>query len=111
MMDRSSDLFGTANRTQVLLAVRLLEETWGAELAALLGLRISLVQTILNSFEAEGVLVSRLVGRSRIFSLSERYVAARELSALLWKLGSGDVLLQQKLAARRRRPRRAGKAL
>lgn len=110
-MERASDLFGTANRTQVLLAVRLLEETWGAELSLLLGLRISLVQTILNSFEAEGVLLSRLVGRSRVFSLNERYVAAAELSELLWKLGSGDVALQQKLAARRRRPRRAGKAL
>lgn len=110
-MDRLPDLFGTANRTQVIVAVRMLEETWGAELAAVLGLRISLVQTILNSFEAEGALVSRLVGRSRVFSLSERYVAARELAELLWKLGSADVPLQQKLATRRRRPRRTGKAL
>ncbi len=109
-MERSSDLFGTSNRTQVILAVRLLEETWGAELARLLGLRISLVQTILNSFEAEGVLVSRLVGRSRVFSLSQRYLAARELGDFLWKLGSADVALQRRLAAGRRRPRRGGKA-
>lgn len=110
-MERASDLFGTANRTQVLVAVRLLEETWGAELSKLLGLRISLVQIILNSYESEGVLVARLIGRSRVFSLSERYAAARELSALLWKLGSADVPLQQKLATRRRRPRRTGKTL
>lgn len=93
------------------MAVRLLEETWGAELAQLLGMRISLAQRILSSFEREGALLSRMVGRSRIFSLDSRYPAAKELSALLWKLGSADVVLQQKLAGRRRRPRRAGKAL
>lgn len=93
------------------MAVRLLEETWGAELAQLLGMRISLAQRILSSFEREGALLSRMVGRSRIFLLDSRYPAAKELSALLWKLGSADVVLQQKLAGRRRRPRRAGKAL
>lgn len=111
MLDRPPDLFGTANRTQVIVAVRLLEETWGAELAQFLGMRISLTQRILRSFEAEGALLSRMVGRSRIFALNSRYPAAKELSALLWKLGSLDVGLQQKLAARRRRPRRSGKAL
>ena len=109
MLEFSSTLFGTANRTQVLVAVRLLEETWGGELAALLGLRISLVQIVLKSFEAEGALVSRMVGRSRVFSLSERYPAARELSALLWKIGRADLPLQKKLATKRRRPRRSRK--
>jgi hypothetical protein len=110
-IDRPPALFGTANRTQAIVAVRLLGETWGAELAALLTLRISLVQTILNTFEEEGVLVSRLAGRSRLFSLNPRYSAARELRTLLWRLGSADLALQKKLAQRRRRPRRAGKAL
>jgi DNA-binding transcriptional ArsR family regulator len=111
VIDSTCTLFGTANRSRVLIAVRLLEETWAREACELLSLRLFVVQTALKSLEAEGALVSRLVGRSRVFSLNPRYVVARELSALLWKLGGTDLQLQQKLATRRRRPRRAGKAL
>lgn len=111
MLGTTSTLFGTENRSRVLIALRLLEQSWASELSALLGLRLFVVQTALRSLELEGALVSQLVGRSRVFSLNPRYVAARELSELLWKLGSLDVDLQQQLAERRRRPRRSGKEL
>lgn len=110
-MDTRDRLFGNANRTQVLVAIRLLEETWASELAQLLGLRLFTVQTIIASLEREGVLVGRGVGRSRLISLDRRYKAAKELRALTWALGRGDLELQRKLAARRRRPRRSGKEL
>lgn len=109
MLERNSELFGNRNRTAVLVAIRLLGETWPSELASLLGLRIYSVQRILEAYEREGVLVSRTMGRTRRVSLNPRYVAQRELDALLWKLGSNDVALQSMLAAGRRRPRRAGK--
>lgn len=109
MLERNSELFGNRNRTAVLVAIRLLGETWPSELASLLGLRIYSVQRILEACEREGVLVSRTMGRTRRVSLNPRYVAQRELDALLWKLGQNDVALQTMLAARRRRPRRAAK--
>jgi transposase len=109
MLNPTSDLFGTANRTAVLVSIRLLEQTYPSELSAMLGLRIFTVQAILARYEQEGVIVSRAVGRTRTVALNPRYVAAKELSALLWKLGQADVALQAKLATRRRRPRRAGK--
>lgn len=75
----------------------------------MLKLRLYSVQTILASFEREGVIVSRAVGRTRQVLLNTRYFAATELGALLWKLGEQDVGLQAMLATRRRRPRRPGK--
>lgn len=109
MLDRNPELLGGRNRTRVLLAIRLLEETFPSELAALLGLRLFSVQSILASFEREAVIVSRMMGRTRRVSLNPRYSAFKELDALLWKLGQHDVALQEQLATRRRRPRRVGK--
>lgn len=109
MLKRNSALFGNRNRTVVLVAIRLLGETWPSELAALLQLRLYSVQTILAAFEREGVVLSRAVGRTRQVSLNRRYFAHAELGALLWKLGQNDVELQLSLASRRRRPRRPGK--
>lgn len=94
----------------MLVAIRLLETTYPSELAALLGVRPYTVQSILASLERESVIVSRLMGRTRTVTLNARYFAHGELSALLWKLGAQDMDLQSKLAARRRRPRRAGKS-
>ena len=105
----SSGLFGSRNRTQVLVALRLLEESYPAELADLLEVRPFTVQEVLKSLEHEAVVVSRLMGRTRLVSLNPRYFAAEELGALLWKLGQQDVALQKRLAQRRRRPRQPGK--
>jgi hypothetical protein len=109
VIDRPPQLFGTATRTAVIVAIRLLEETYASELAAMLGLRGYSVQSALGSLEKEGAIVSRMIGRTRSVTLNPRYVAASELNALLWKLGQYDVGLQKKLATKRRRPRRRGK--
>lgn len=108
-MDRAPNLFGSENRTAVLVAIRLLEQTYASELASMLGLRVYSVQTILASLEQEGVVASRLVGRTRAVELNPRYFASKELDALLWRLGQADVALQTKLASRRRRPRQPSK--
>ena len=102
-------LFGGRLRTSVLLAIRLLEQTWPSQLAELLEVRLFAVQRVLASLEAEGVIASRLVGRTRLVTLNPRYFAAKNLSALLWDLAVQDVPLQKQLAAWR--PRSAGKPL
>jgi hypothetical protein len=109
MLDRTPELFGTRNRTNVLVAIRMLGETYPSELAATLGLRLYTVQTILASLEREAVLVSRMLGRTRRVALNPRYFGYKELDALLWKMGKQNVQLQAMLSSRRRRPRRAGK--
>jgi hypothetical protein len=109
MLERGSRLFGNRNRTAVLVAIRLLEETYAQELADLLELYLYSVQSILRSLESEAVILGRPMGRTRIISLNPRYLAHAELSALLWRMGRHDVELQRQLSARRRRPRRVGK--
>jgi hypothetical protein len=108
-LERPIQLFGGRNRTQVLIALRLLGETYASELASILDLRVFTVQSILASLEKEAVVVSHMLGRTRRVVLNPRYFASGELAALLWKLGQNDVPLQKSLATRRRRPRRAGK--
>lgn len=108
-IDREQEVFGNRNRTSLLLAVSLLGETYPSELAQVLGVRLYTVQSILADFEREGIVVSRLFGRTRRVSLNPRYFAHKELGVLLSKLGKRDVTLQQSLSARRRRPRRVGK--
>jgi DNA-binding transcriptional ArsR family regulator len=109
MIERDPELFGSRNRTSVLVAIRLLEETYPSELAALLGIGLFVVQRVLESLEREAVIVSRLLGRTRRVALNPRYFAQKELAALLWKMGQYDLELQRKLGAKRRRPRRPGK--
>ncbi len=108
-LDQRSQLFGSRNRTAVLVALRLLEESYPSELAALLGIRLYTVQQILRSLEAEAVIVSRALGRTRRVSLNPRFIGYAELAELLWKVGQQDVELQRALGTKRRRPRRAGK--
>jgi DNA-binding transcriptional ArsR family regulator len=107
--EAASHLFGTPNRTAVLVALRLLEQTYPRELADLLSLHLYTVQTILRSLEREAIIISRMMGRTRMVMLNPRYVGHSELGALLWKLGERDLELQRKLAGKRRRPRRSGK--
>jgi len=106
--DRSR-LFGSRRRTSVLVLLALLEESYPTELAQLLGARLYSVQTILDSLESEGIIVTRRLGNTRRVQLSPRHVAHGELRALLWKIGEHDLEIQKAAARKRGRPRRKGK--
>jgi len=94
-----------------LLIVLLLGETHAGEIARVLGRSRSRVKNAVDSLELEGVIVGAEEGKTRRLTLNPRYVAADELKALLTKLATQDFELQKRLAAIRRRPRRAGKAV
>lgn len=102
-------LFGSRRRTSVLILLRLLEESYPTELARLLGARLYAIQTIIDSLESEGVIVTRRLGQTRRVQFNPRYVAHDELQALLWTLGENDHELQRAAARKRGRPRRRGK--
>jgi biotin operon repressor len=104
-------LFGTRTRSNTLLVVHMLEETHASEIAAVLGKSLSRVQSAIDSLERAGVLVGAEEGKARRIRLNPRYPALEELRILLGKLGLLDVELQQRLAEKRRRPRRSGKAI
>jgi hypothetical protein len=66
----------------------------------------------LEKLENGGVLVSRLVGRTRLYGFNPRYPFLKELKALLDKaLSFYPEDVRTALLASRRRPRRKGKPL
>ena len=104
-------LFGSPRRTEVLLMLALLGESYPAELTRLLGATKATILQILDALELEGVISSRQLGRTRRVALDPRYFAAKELRALLEKLATGQPKLQRIASSRRARPRRKGKPL
>ena len=72
--------------------------------------KITRVQNQLKKMEVGGVLVSRKVGRTRLFTFNPRYPFLKELQNLLEKaLTFYPAEMQEKLLMNRRRPRRSGK--
>ena len=110
-LESTIELFGSPRRSQVLLAVWLLSETTASELARLLDAKPFSIQQIVEALEDEGVVATRMVGRSRLVSLNPGYFARRELSSLLERLSTATPELAQAVAELRRRPRKRGKEL
>jgi hypothetical protein len=108
---KQNKLFGSPLRTRLLVAIALVEESYSAELARLLDAKLFPVQRLVDALELEGILATRKIGLERRVTLNPRYFASKELTALLLRLGEADQELQEKLLARRSRPRRKGKLL
>lgn len=108
-MVTSSSPFGGQARTRVLMALRLLEESYARELSRLLGASLSGVQMALRGLERDGLVAGRLAGRTRLFRLNPRYFAREELQRYLLRLTEPEASLRSRAAQLRRRPRRAGK--
>ena len=107
----SSSPFGGSTRTRLLVALRLLDESYPRELARLLAVSLSSVQQAVRSLERDGLVAVRTMGRTRRARIDPRYCARRELLAYLGRLAEADPSLAKIVAAHRRRPRRTGKPL
>jgi DNA-binding transcriptional ArsR family regulator len=103
--------FGGEGRTRVLLALRLLSESYPRELARVLGMPFSSVQKALRSLENDGLVAARTLGRTRVFRFDPRYFAYDELQRFLLRLTEPEFELRTRVAALRRRPRRTAKPL
>ena len=107
----TSSPFGSNARTRVLLALRLLAESYARELTRFLELSLSSVQKALQSLERDGLVAGRAAGRTRLFRLSPRAFARRELECYLARLLEPEAELRARAAGLRRRPRGTGKPL
>ncbi|UCE03140.1 MAG: winged helix-turn-helix transcriptional regulator [Candidatus Latescibacterota bacterium] len=107
----TSSPFGSRARTLVLLALRLLVESYPRELERLLGIPLSGVQRALGSLESDGLVAARAVGRTRMYRLDPRYFAHEDLQRFLLRLSEPEEELRSRIEALRRRPRRSGKPL
>ncbi len=110
-LERKPGLFGTPLRTRVLVFIALAEETYPREIATLLDVPISNVQRVIEQYEAEGVLATRLFGRVRHVTLNPRWFARDALRAFLERYAAAFPDLVAKADGLRRRPRRAGKPI
>ena len=110
-MKKQQRLFGSPRRTEILILLSLLENTYPSEVSRLLEAPLYSVQKILDGLEVEGVVASRKVGRTRVFSLNPGFFADSELRSLLKRLAKAEPGLRKLAEKRRSRPRRARKPL
>jgi hypothetical protein len=110
-MERRQCLFGSRKQTLVLMLVCLLEETYARELARLVPADAASVSRYLDKLELGGIVVSRYIGKERRVSVNPRFVARKELLALVEKLSAAEPELMERVRRLRRRPRRRGKEI
>jgi DNA-binding transcriptional ArsR family regulator len=108
---RLKGLFGSRTRERVLKALGLLERSYPRELAAILDEDLSVVQRSLDDLERDGILGSRLMGRTRLFELNRTYQHYAQLRDLLARMGQADPETVQAVQHLRQRPRRVGKTV
>src|SRR2546426_12383288 len=108
MLVARSSAFGGKTRTRVLLALRLLSESYPRELARVLNTSLNGVQQALKGLEVDGIVSGRSAGRTRIFKLDPRYFAFDDLQRLLSRLAEPERELKKRIEELRRRPRRTG---
>lgn len=105
-------ILGSESCEQVLIFLLARDEGYARGIAQFYQSSLYPIQRQMEKLEAGGVLVSKLVGRTRVYQFNPRYFFLKELKVLLQKaLDAYPAELQEKLLMNRRRPRRAGKPL
>jgi predicted transcriptional regulator len=105
-------IFGNETAGRVLLYLQNYGEGHARAIALSYEISHSVIQKQLLRLEREGVLVSQLKGRTRIFTWNPRYALRSELSSLLEKaLSLVPKDERKRLFMKRVRPRRTGKAI
>jgi biotin operon repressor len=106
-------IVGSVAAEKVLLYLQSYEQAYGREIAATFGISSnSQVQKQLLKLEPGGLLVSQLVGRTRLYQWNPRNPLVPPFRALLEvALDSLPAAAQQRFFRKRTRPRRSGKAL
>ncbi len=105
-------LFGNKTAARVLLYLENYEEGYAREIAGTFQLPVTPVQNQLRKLEEAGILASRLMGRTRLYTWNPRYPLLKQLRALLAEAVKYSSDKEIKAYFRKRkRPRRAGKPL
>jgi predicted ArsR family transcriptional regulator len=105
-------LFGNRTAAGVLLFIANYGAGHANRIANTYGISVNMVQKQLQRLEAGGVLVSRMVGRSRIFEFNPRNpTASRVRELLIEELDALPVSITNDYFREHQRPRRSGKQL
>ena len=106
-------LFGGKAAAKVLLFIENYGDGYASRIAKTFEMPLSEVQKQLRKFEQVGILVSRMVGTSRIYTWNPRDPALNGLKELLRQTLDAGIPERtlKKYFRQRQRPRRRGKAL
>lgn len=105
-------LLGSENAERSLIFLNVRKEGYATEIARFYDVDLNLIQNQLEKFEAGGVLVSRPVGRTRVYQFNPSYAFLAELQQLLNKAFSFyPDEVKENLQYNRRRPRKGDKRL
>ena len=103
---------GNRSAAQVLLYLEAYGAGYGKGIAETYEVAVSGIQRQLQRLEANGVLVSRMVGSTRLFEFEMRNPTVRVLRELLsTELDALPEAITMRFFRQRQRPRRTGKAL
>jgi hypothetical protein len=103
-------LLGSTNAERALIFIQARGEGYAREIALFFETDLYGIQKQLDKLEVGGILVSRKVGRTRLYIFNPRYPFLAELQALLAKaLTFYPETTRTDLTMNRRRPRRRGK--
>jgi hypothetical protein len=103
-------LFGSKNRERVLQFILANDEGYAKEIADFYTSSLDPIQKQLERLELHSILVSKNVGRTRVFMFNPRYQFLEELKNLLKKVREYyEPEELERLTMGRKRPRRKGK--
>ena len=105
-------IFGSKCREQVLQFILAFESGYATQIKTFYGIGLDPVQKQLEKLEVGGVIISKNIGKTIVYSFNPRYAFLDELKALLLKAREfyKPELIEQ-LTISRKRPRRKGKPL
>ena len=105
-------LFGNSVIERILFTLLVYGEAYALGLAKLFGEPVNKFQQQLKRLEDAGIVASRYVGRTRLYTVNPRYPFRKELMALIEKAYElVPEKKKEKYYRKRTRPRRAGKPL
>ncbi|MCJ7512319.1 MAG: winged helix-turn-helix domain-containing protein [Anaerolineales bacterium] len=105
-------ILGCRNSERILVFIQARNEGYATEIARRYKTDLYGIQRQLDRLETGGVLVSRKVGRTRVYIFNPRYQLLPQLKDLLQKAISFYPMAEREaLLMNRRRPRRRGKPL
>ncbi|TFG75935.1 MAG: ArsR family transcriptional regulator [Chrysiogenales bacterium] len=105
-------VFGSLLKEKILVYITVNPESYPNEISRVFQSSLSSVQKHLENLEKNGIVVSRLKGKTRLYDLNPRSPFKKELTALLEKIYSFiNENEKEKFFVRGSRPRRKGKPL
>lgn len=111
MKPRIPKVFGSERRTQTLVFIAMLGDTFPRELSRLTGAPLFSIQQMVESLEDEGIIRTNIRGAERRVALNPGFIVASDIKAALIKLATAYPEFDEAIRNVRMRPRKRGKQL